>query len=437
MAGSTEKPVTITDFALENAKISGDAGMAIVVSQINGNPQYTEVGGSAENKPNLISNVHVVSSEGSFSGDNCGIFIGRGVNNTDAVRMESCSITNSTLNCIANTSTNVKNWGMLIGNDHGNGLTRINNCTIENSHMTSTKCNFTNAGMAVGLITGGTKIQGSTIQNCSVSRITNTINTKCKKIGGLVGYISNVGTKEPTTIKSCYVENCDFRASQEASGMIGASNASSTVFEDLYYYNCVLIGTTDSKVAGTEIISLTELKDGTVATRLNNTSEGTVINWIKLKDRETGEDFVFADVHLEEPKTTAQKNPWGYTIDSASGTECRNKQAKLIVDQLEKAANGAAIIQAGDYNAGPGKDAYNTTLENGYQCVRNFSQVADTHGGYNAWTRVIEKFAKGDHVFTSPLCTSDMYDVRAEDDIDEETGYHISDHCAIYTTIQY
>ena len=109
----------------------------------------------------------------------------------------------------------------------------------------------------------------------------------------------------------------------------------------------------------------------------------------------------------------------------------------MIAEQLQKAAGDAAIIQAGDYNAGPGKDAYNTTLENGYQCVRNFAHVADTHGGYNAWNREIEKFAKGDHVFTSPLCTSDMYDVRAEDDIDIDTGYRISDHCAIYTTIQY
>ncbi|MBQ5783116.1 MAG: hypothetical protein IIV99_07020 [Oscillospiraceae bacterium] len=429
--------------------------------------------------------------------------------------------------------------------------------------------------------------EGSTVQNCYVSGFKNTHNVNCKKIGGLIGYISNTGTTEATKIKSCYAENCDFRASQEASGTIGASKASNAVFEDLFYYNCTIDGTTDSGVAGTEITTEAELTDGTVVANLNNASKGTmknwkqgtsspilnsncngtteakilcynifymiqndtypienrrgkvveylkkyvnqgvgvmalqevkvdvwyshikqfvdetgwtwsgygryggtfagypigateagdsfnlivynpnkyikvdeghfwlsdtpeiksafytvasnyrVMNWVKLRDRETGEEFVFADIHLEETKTTAQKNPWGYTIDSASATECRNKQANLIAEQLQKAAGDAAIIQAGDYNAGPGKDAYNTTLENGYQCVRNFAHVADTHGGYNAWNREIEKFAKGDHVFTSPLCTSDMYDVRAEDDIDIDTGYRISDHCAIYTTIQY
>lgn len=908
VAGSTASPVTIKDFTLENAKVSGGAGMAIVVSQINGNPQSTEDGGSAENAPNLIEDVHVVSSEGKFSGDNCGIFVGRGVNNADAVAMESCSVKNTTLTCTANKSTNVKNWGILIGNDHGNGLTKINECIIENSHIVSSKCNFTNAGLAVGLITGGTNIQGcqvisssitsgcssetlteeigglvgriqstvgeisdctmqdvqittnglssglglvigqanggvvngcvvnggsihtnynatdtqashfggiigriavspvrvlncetngvliqnasrahsiggligsveessaesviakcsvtnfvlnntytsntqyiyhiggalgrtmakahitdvsvenanittdamvmsmggfigyisgdypsvltdcsvknsnikqtaindsykclhvgglagdvdtaskfagcsvtntdivmqgrtyyyggligstystgfgeknressitvkncyvkdcdlttkqsrncnqyggligwltegSTIQNCYVSGITNTVNTKCKKIGGLVGYISNVGATEPTTIKSCYVENCDFRANQEASGMIGTSDASNTVFEDLYYYNCVLTGTTDSAVAGTEITTSAELTDGTVMTQLNNASLGTiknwkqgnsspilnpdcngttevkmlcyniyylaqdeahpienrrtkvlnymkkyidqgvdimalqevqantwyshlsefvkqegwtwtgygrfggtfegyavgatsasdafnliiynpekyikvdeghfwasdtpevksafyslaynyrVINWVKLRDRETGEDFIFADAHLEETRSGTQTNQWGYTLNASTSNECRVKQAQLISDQLAKQATGGIpIIQAGDYNAATGTDPYNKILETGYQCVRNFSQVADTHGGYNAWTRQIEKFAKGDHVFTSPLCTSNIYDVRAEDDIDVETGYRISDHCAIYTIIYY
>ena len=907
VAGSTEHPVTIKNVTLKNAKISGDTKTALIVSQINGNPKYTSVGGSEDNNPNQIINVHVVNSEGNFTGDSCGVIVGSGFGESDAVTIESCTISETNLNCTKSSSTNVKNWGMIIGRDYSNGFSEFKNCTITNSHITSAKRNFTNAGMAVGLITGGSKIkecqviscsitagqatetatvdiggligrmqssegeisgcsvqnvkistsgltmgagllaghvnggrvlncdveggsinttydatetqaayfggligrltttparvlectiknitinnasrshsiggligsveesaaesviakcmvfdvvlnntyksnttylyhvggavgrtmgkahitdvkvegaiinvdalimsmggfigyisgnypsvltncfvnnsvvtqtaindeykcyhvgglvgcvdseskfvgcfventdivmqgrtyyyggliastysvdfgtnnreapivvkncyirncdlttkqsrncnqyggligwlsEGSTVQNCYVSGVTNTINTKCKKIGGLVGYISNTGIEKETTIKSCYVENCDFRASQEASRVIGTSAATNAIFEDLYYYNCVLTGTVDSGIAGVEIKSEDELINGTVVANLNNASLGTVknweqgmsspilnqncngttevkmlcynifymiqndtypienrrgkvveylkkyvdqgvgvmalqevkvdvwysyikqfvnetgwtwsgygryggtfggyaigateagdsfnlivydpgkyikvdeghfwlsdtpeiksafytvasnyrvMNWIKLRDRETGEEFVFADIHLEETKTTAQKNPWGYTIDSASGTECRNKQANLIADQLEKVANGATIIQAGDYNAGPGKDAYNTTLERGYQCVRNFSHVADTHGGYNAWNRKIEKFAKGDHVFTSSLCTSNMYDVRAEDDIDVETGYRISDHCAIYTIIQY
>ena len=164
-----------------------------------------------------------------------------------------------------------------------------------------------------------------------------------------------------------------------------------------------------------------------------------VFNWIKLRDRATGEDFIFANVHLEETRSGTQTNQWGYTLDATTSSECRVKQAQLISDQLAaQAVGGIPIIQAGDYNSAQGTDPYNKILETGYQCVRDFAHVADTHGGYNAWNRAsTEKFAKGDHVFTSPLCTSDMYDVRAEDDIDEETGYHISDHCPIYTTIQY
>ena len=456
----------------------------------------------------------------------------------------------------------------------------VKNCSVKDcDFMTGHSYSGNEYGGLVGWLS-----EGGIVQNCYVSGITNTAG---KYIGGLIGYVSNAESTKSTNIKSCYVENCKLRATESASGMLGFSDASDSVFENLYYYNCTLTGITDSGVAGIEVDTASWLTNGTLLTNLNKASLGTqknwvqgsaaptlnpkcngttevkllcynifymiqndtypiknrrdkvveymkkyveqgvgvmalqevkadvwyshikdfvdstgwkwsghgryggtfegyalgateagdsfnlivydpnqydkvdegyfwlsdtpgmksafytcasnyrVANWIRLRDKTTGEEFIFADVHLEETQSSAVTNQWGYTIDSTSGAECRTKQAQLIVDQLAAKADGIPIIQAGDYNSPPGNDAYNITLENGYQCVRNFAHVADVHGGYNAWIREIDKFAKGDHVFTSPLCTSDMYDVRAEDDVDIDTGYRISDHCAIYTTIQY
>ena len=118
-------------------------------------------------------------------------------------------------------------------------------------------------------------------------------------------------------------------------------------------------------------------------------------------------------------------------------------QSQLIIDRLEAksaAAGNLPIIYAGDFNASETltDDAYNVFMNNGYQCTREFAQTADTHGGFNAFYRQdTSTFSRGDHVITSKYCTSTMYDVLTDIDIDDETGYHVSDHCPIVTTISY
>ena len=139
---------------------------------------------------------------------------------------------------------------------------------------------------------------------------------------------------------------------------------------------------------------------------------------------------------------------WGGTSvisDTATSTQsivpaARILQAQLICDRMQSYIDaGTPVILAGDFNSAPGQgDAYETIIGRGYQCTRDYALTSDTHGAYTAFNRTdVSTFAKGDHVFTSANCTATLYDVLSDEDIDDETGYHVSDHCPILAIIQY
>lgn len=162
-----------------------------------------------------------------------------------------------------------------------------------------------------------------------------------------------------------------------------------------------------------------------------------VVNWIRLRDKTTGEEFVFLNAHLEETQSTSMVNGWGYTLDSSSGPVARVQQARLICDQMAAHSNGAPVIMLGDWNSYTGTDGYGTIVSAGYQDLRQIAVEADQHGGYNAWSRTDpNKFSKGDHIVASALCTGVSCDVLSEEDLDAETGYHVSDHCPMIATIR-
>ena len=164
------------------------------------------------------------------------------------------------------------------------------------------------------------------------------------------------------------------------------------------------------------------------------------VNWVELKDKTTGKSFVVVDQHLEETVTDGRANDAGITLTPEDGPTARINQATLICNRMaDYVAAGTPVILAGDFNSAPGQgDAYETIIGRGYQCTRDYAQVADTHGAYTAFNRTdVDTFAKGDHIFTSANCTATLYDVLSDEDIDAATGYHISDHCPIIATIQY
>lgn len=163
-----------------------------------------------------------------------------------------------------------------------------------------------------------------------------------------------------------------------------------------------------------------------------------VVNWVRLRDKTTGEEFVFLNAHFEQTQSTPITNSWGYTLDADSGVTARILQAQLVCDQMEAHAGGVPVIMVGDWNSYAGTDGYSTILAAGYQDLREIATDAEHCGAYNAWSRTDPaRFAKGDHIVASEGCTGVSCQVLDTEDVDATTGYHISDHCPMVAEIRY
>lgn len=200
-AGSTENPVTIRNFTVDSATISGTRG-AVVVSTIYGNPQRAASGGNASANPNAITDVTVTNSTATFTGNKSGIILGAGSGDDDATVITGCAVSETDLICSANTTTNVQNWGIIVGYDGSNGMSSFSNCVVTNSTISSTTCNFTGAGIIAGKITGSAPIDGCTVTGCSITSGLSTT-TKTYDIGGIVGNVNS----SSGSVSNCTVTN--------------------------------------------------------------------------------------------------------------------------------------------------------------------------------------------------------------------------------------
>ena len=163
-----------------------------------------------------------------------------------------------------------------------------------------------------------------------------------------------------------------------------------------------------------------------------------VVNWVQLRDKQTGEAFFFVNAHLEETQSTAITNHWGYTVDSSSGPTARVQQAQLICDRMASVSGGLPVIILGDWNSYAGTDGYSTIIDSGYQDLRLIAPDAHHCGAYNAWERTDpQRFAKGDHIVVSEGCIATTCHVLYLEDLDAATGYHLSDHCPMIAQIRY
>jgi len=73
-----------------------------------------------------------------------------------------------------------------------------------------------------------------------------------------------------------------------------------------------------------------------------------IATYVLFRDRRTGREFLFANVHLQHQKII----------------ECRAKQITVLLKHLEKyLAGGVPVILTGDFNAPPDEPAYQLTAE--------------------------------------------------------------------------
>ena len=176
-------------------------------------------------------------------------------------------------------------------------------------------------------------------------------------------------------------------------------------------------------------------------------------NWVIFTNRETGERFMFVNVHLSHNETGVDRQ-----IVRMKQIELILRRVKEILGQetrgfgLGEASGGMPIIIGGDFNAYIGTDAYSYALEQGYEDARETAEVSsEKHGAFNHWTTTDEtKYAYGDHFLVNERAKVQTYEVIDGDevatgkdtDIDYNllTGtdgnqYHMSDHCPIRATV--
>ena len=152
-----------------------------------------------------------------------------------------------------------------------------------------------------------------------------------------------------------------------------------------------------------------------------------VINWVILKDKDTGRELLVMSVH-GQPHTENE--------------EARNKTMTLVAQKAAEisAENGnVPVVLGGDFNMAVGSVAYNNLIAGGYADIR--ATVNPGAGGsYSDWDREQNKFAMGDYLFMSRNVNAQTYVVITNDtDGGREDGkiVHISDHCPIVALITY
>ncbi len=151
------------------------------------------------------------------------------------------------------------------------------------------------------------------------------------------------------------------------------------------------------------------------------------INWVELKDKQTGEKLLVVNYHAAPDK------------DGISYEHVRNLTAQLIVERvagLNKKHSDVAIIMGGDWNMQRGQVTYSTIISNGFGDAKLDAAASTGKNSYNAWNREPTKFGVGDFLFGNKDITFATYDVV--NDIDPDgSGYYISDHSPIVADIKY
>lgn len=153
-------------------------------------------------------------------------------------------------------------------------------------------------------------------------------------------------------------------------------------------------------------------------------SDGTVsdfprsINWVMLRDKETGSEFVFVNAHLDPDNETVRIN-----------------SAVLIVDMMRQIADGRLCVMVGDWNSGLTKPTYAYITSNGFSDVRFTAEETTDIGTFQDWGQRDESsWAYGDIIFASVESAKvKMFNVLT----DTYDGVFISDHCPIVAKIYY
>lgn len=141
------------------------------------------------------------------------------------------------------------------------------------------------------------------------------------------------------------------------------------------------------------------------------------VNWVILKDKQTGDEFVAMNIHTDPESDLVRTN-----------------SCNLAVEMLETIADGLPVVVGGDWNMGLTSDGYSILKAYDYKDCRIVAPDADKGGSYNAWgDRAEDNFAYGDHIFITGNMAAEVFRV-----VDHRyDGVHISDHNPLMTILHY
>jgi endonuclease/exonuclease/phosphatase family metal-dependent hydrolase len=141
-------------------------------------------------------------------------------------------------------------------------------------------------------------------------------------------------------------------------------------------------------------------------------------NWVRLKDKKTGGEFVFVDVHLDPENETV-----------------RQYSTEVIADQLKQIAGDPLVIMVGDWNAQLTSAPINYLTSNGYENVRYTAKETSKLGTWHDWgNRDQNSWLFGDIILASKgKAHVKKFDVLT----DKFDGKFISDHNPLTAEIYY
>ena len=153
-----------------------------------------------------------------------------------------------------------------------------------------------------------------------------------------------------------------------------------------------------------------------------------ICTWGHFRDRNTGSDFYFLNLHLDHVGVTA-----------------RSESAKLVMQRITEMTDGGKklAVLTGDFNVSQTNELYTLFTESGvlkdcYACASLRFAETGTFNGFKPNKFTTERI---DHIFVTPATTVEAYAVRTDSRWQEEDGALVrrvlSDHYPVFARIRF
>lgn len=146
-----------------------------------------------------------------------------------------------------------------------------------------------------------------------------------------------------------------------------------------------------------------------------------IMTWVVLKNKESGQEFLYANTHFDHVSTSAQE-----------------KSSHLVKEKLMEYASGLPIIVTGDFNCTPTSKPYSMMLsrdeffpmQEAWQHARNRQ---GNEGTFHSFGRIaVENRSRIDFIFLTP----DIRCLRCVTDDETSHPRLLSDHVPVYADLE-